>query len=1182
MLKTRYEEFDRLQEQKLLKELLGVESEEEVQALIMSDMLDFTQYMDEHTDDFFHNQIEAFSNFNTLFADFLEEYKENLEILYDLNTQEVPVISADDWLPLNDQFLDTTTPEYTGPDLFGKQKVKVDYIPQTLYEIAERDKELIGKTISEDLKDHVEGFVDYSLAAGQNLNAGDVYQAAYDFAIRNAKMEHNDTYNVDRMGTDLEALNRMYARGQITKSAYDSGIELLQSDIYKNALGVEDAINEINKERAKEAEEAGELSYKHYEIESTSAQVVAALMSNTPKNIKESTEEQARSLLLATEGMGEKLDSLGLTTSVDLQNVTEDMADKLTKALNDGKEALVKALTDGFGSQLTKEEINEWAEKAITEIGESKKQIETQEYNFNVRSFGVYDDKYKGTSNEGFGNEKLSKDTQTNLNENYTALAKIAWENGNNAAAEEYIKLANIKARSEDYSGTIKSVSLDLNTGLITKTKKDGTTSTTQADKNARDKAIADGQVQKAITTTSKTTNTNLQQISQAVNNVNVLNVYNAATQNKTAQEQLLVGNTIVALTEALGTNIPETSNANTQRNIETIVSTTGDLQKTLEASGLSFEEALNSEDAKIRDEMTKGINTLAESLQSIDGMMKDDRAKEEAEKLLQQSMSGSSSGGRGSGSNYNISDIESRLSTSSTSGKSTTDKYGTSSATTKSGDTDYLQSAIDAAKRGDKEAANAYLDAREKKVAETGKGGNVSNEEARALINSYASGIENGPVTFTGTAMLHGSPSSPEYVLNTQQAGNVLKYIATNANALDTANAQLSSDASQTSEISTILQDMYDNGILTDDQLKNLKEVAKNTKNMQTLLYAVAQYNNRLVDKKDVGEVIDIASLMSQYITKLYMDINGGRGVSDIGSNTPSTPATPSNPSNPNTSETSTTPEEIKSAEDEIIDSWTEEYKKLIINAAKEMGLDANDKKQLVNFEDKYRRGLDNNYRAITSIDYDALISLLKSEEQKKEFQNKRILELVELFGLDNTNKDIVADFVNKYYDKATGAWSFAKASYGNSEPSTPTTPTTQSTPVVDTPNDTNSSGGTNITNEDGEGHHKNNHWDWHNWHKGNDEYKGLFSYGHSMFNPLSWGNWFGFLHDSDINNNLLSNFGTLKLPEYTSKTSNNDNSTQYVLHGDIILENCNDPAKFWEEVTKQMGNRWNVTKKR
>ena len=38
-----------------------------------------------------------------------------------------------------------------------------------------------------------------------------------------------------------------------------------------------------------------------------------------------------------------------------------------------------------------------------------------------------------------------------------------------------------------------------------------------------------------------------------------------------------------------------------------------------------------------------------------------------------------------------------------------------------------------------------------------------------------WAEGIENGPVTYTGLAMLHGTPSAPEYVLNNDQAYNLL-----------------------------------------------------------------------------------------------------------------------------------------------------------------------------------------------------------------------------------------------------------------------------------------------------------------------------------------------------------------------------------------------------------------------
>lgn len=41
--------------------------------------------------------------------------------------------------------------------------------------------------------------------------------------------------------------------------------------------------------------------------------------------------------------------------------------------------------------------------------------------------------------------------------------------------------------------------------------------------------------------------------------------------------------------------------------------------------------------------------------------------------------------------------------------------------------------------------------------------------------IGKYARGIEEGPVTYTGLAMLHGSASKPEYVLNNDQAYNLL-----------------------------------------------------------------------------------------------------------------------------------------------------------------------------------------------------------------------------------------------------------------------------------------------------------------------------------------------------------------------------------------------------------------------
>ena len=43
-----------------------------------------------------------------------------------------------------------------------------------------------------------------------------------------------------------------------------------------------------------------------------------------------------------------------------------------------------------------------------------------------------------------------------------------------------------------------------------------------------------------------------------------------------------------------------------------------------------------------------------------------------------------------------------------------------------------------------------------------------------------YSNGIENGPVTYTGLAMLHGSRSKPEYVLNSDQAYTLLRNMST------------------------------------------------------------------------------------------------------------------------------------------------------------------------------------------------------------------------------------------------------------------------------------------------------------------------------------------------------------------------------------------------------------------
>lgn len=66
--------------------------------------------------------------------------------------------------------------------------------------------------------------------------------------------------------------------------------------------------------------------------------------------------------------------------------------------------------------------------------------------------------------------------------------------------------------------------------------------------------------------------------------------------------------------------------------------------------------------------------------------------------------------------------------------------------------------------------------------AARAALGASASMEDIFKYIqeNGYASGIENGPVTYTGLAMLHGSPERPEYVLNSDQAYTLLRNMAT------------------------------------------------------------------------------------------------------------------------------------------------------------------------------------------------------------------------------------------------------------------------------------------------------------------------------------------------------------------------------------------------------------------
>jgi len=276
MLQSRYEEYDRLQQQKLLMELLGATSEEEVQAMIQSDMLAFTEYMSTHTNDFFNDQIAAFAAFNTTFAEYLEKYKQNLEALYEEETREVEVISADDYLALNDEYLDTDVSDYV------EKKKKVTY-DQTLYEIFQNDNSLLknNETLNKLLSETGNaGTIDYSKSALANAISGDLQQAAYDLVLRQVKINGEASIGAAAMTqsqygqTNAELIKAWTEAGYLTDVQAQqivNGLESSQNLLvaineYNNALLEEDAANTQNL----------------IEIESDAAQFTMALATNLP------------------------------------------------------------------------------------------------------------------------------------------------------------------------------------------------------------------------------------------------------------------------------------------------------------------------------------------------------------------------------------------------------------------------------------------------------------------------------------------------------------------------------------------------------------------------------------------------------------------------------------------------------------------------------------------------------------------------------------------------------------------------------------------------------------------------------------------------------------------------------------------------------------------------------------
>lgn len=119
--------------------------------------------------------------------------------------------------------------------------------------------------------------------------------------------------------------------------------------------------------------------------------------------------------------------------------------------------------------------------------------------------------------------------------------------------------------------------------------------------------------------------------------------------------------------------------------------------------------------------------------------------------------------------------------------------------------------------------------------------------------------------------------------------------------------------------------------------------------------------------------------------------------------------------------------------------------------------------------------------------------------------------------------------------------------------------------------------------------GQDKNGKWGYFNDYEKTDPIEGTFADG-IFGGPVTYTG-LAMLHGSSsepeyvLNNdqayNLLRYMATKKVPDFES-TNSKSSGIQYIVEGDIVLEGVDNPQEFWSEVTKAMGNRWNVTKNR
>ena len=790
-------------------ELTNAKTEEELYQKILDDMLNYNEKAAGHYDDYIG-----------IFEDFLDDYKTNLEKLQELKELEREYMTPDYYINKNDNNFSDIYEEAIGNSSTKKTlDLSIDYSAEMEKAIAAGD--LAQAKYLQTLRDQKADILDITLGKGNyRSNSKVISDAMEKFGMTSGGTVKNaNTTTLDKSVDYALEIQKAIARGDYdsvkayadlrTEKAGDklgTGVYKSNKDIIREALDyygvrytedISDGIGYLanngdavkllvqtgvvaNEKLAKEYITASSLSYgkltDSYNVQKDSNGTIIGMSAKadvTNAGITNTNDKLT--------GLGAKADltNNGIANSNDKLGLLNTGVDGINGGINATNESL-----NGLGNSLGDvdksvhnntdciiEQIKKTGGEIVSAQGMSREEIEQALSDGKYVNFGEFTT-WDGQTGHIVADPNKKAPVYNTVDEDHGVIGSQAWLNDVRKEGWSESKIASVMAEAkanEIKSGVVKDiVDMKKNTAYAGKTITTGGYTVTYDDLGyAVSKIPNKGSVRddgKVIYTSrdgtqrevnlSEATNTNTEQIKQ-----NVELVAKAADQ---------AGYRIDSVGGVIASQIAASSKEEiTQEQANALI-------QQMNSAGILKDTAslVNSSDemSKLMSTMGGSVDSAIEYLKNIDASTKE--ALNNNYKYTGSSNSSSSGGGSsdGRGNSYSSSRDDDSSSSSN--------KYQTNR--------DYSAEIKDAISRGDWTKAESLNSQRNDKI-NTAKGDGVTIGGSGYTQNTYASakdlaaakgwaeGIENGPVTYTGLAMLHGTPSAPEYVLNNDQAYNLL-----------------------------------------------------------------------------------------------------------------------------------------------------------------------------------------------------------------------------------------------------------------------------------------------------------------------------------------------------------------------------------------------------------------------